>query len=210
MASSASFAIHVAGAVSGVAFGIYLARRRCRHIELRSLASPSCELRWTTASDAPLILSMIRGLAEFEKQPEVVQLTEARLREDFNEGCFECLLAESCGDSIGFAFFHPKYSTATGRSIYLHDLYVVPTARRKGIGLALLRGVAAVAHSRRCTELHWCAFDWNEKAIGLYKSAAVGAKEVSTTVCRSSSPKQQPASLVNFVLDAGGIARLTG
>ena len=214
MSASSSIGLHVAGAVSCVALGILLERRhRSRHrrrgTELHSLAVRTCELRWGTAGDAPLILSMIRGLAEFEKQPHVVRLTEARLREDFIDGYFECLLAESCGNSLGFAFFHSKYSTATGRSIYLHDLYVVPAARRTGVGLALLRGVAAAAHSRRCTALHWSAFDWNEKAIGFYKSATVGAQEVSTTVCRPKEPTtHQATSLINFVLDADGIARL--
>ena len=158
---------------------------------------------------------MIKGLAEFEKQPDAVVLTKDRLREDFNQGHFECILAEVPSEeqikTVGFALYYNKYSTATGRGIYLHDLYVVPAFRGCGLGLQLLRSVAKAALIRHCQEIHWLAFDWNEKAIGFYKSTSVGAHETGKTHCEAASSQRGESkgnTFVNFVLTRDGIARL--
>jgi GNAT superfamily N-acetyltransferase len=117
------------------------------------------------------------------------------------------LLAEipSVG-TVGFALFFNQYSTATGRGMYLHDLYVSPEARSIGLGFALLRGVAKAARGRHCNHLRWLAFDWNEKAIRLYKSERVGACETGTTT--STNGSGDSSTFVNFVLNFDGIANL--
>ena len=213
--------------VSCVALGVLLEwmrreRARCSCIQPPRSSHPDSafHIRQASARDAPVILSFIRGLAEFEMQPDAVCLTEERVRCDIDEGHFECVLAVAAnGQSVGMAVFFNQYSTATGRGIYLHDLYVVQSARRMGVGLALIRGVASVAHSRRCAELRWCAFDWNRKAIDFYQSPAVGAIELCTTLCKPQSAgptdrsKDTYASgkrLINFGLYGAAIARLAG
>ena len=215
----ATAAAAVFGAISCAALGLLLRERRRRYrrrqIRLHTIAGSSCELHWAAAKDAPVVLSMIRGLADFENQADACVLTEAGLMEDLNDGHYECLLATSVGtdagggNCVGFALFHHSYSTSNGRGIYLHDLYVVPAARRTGVGLTCLRGVAAVAHSRRCQSLTWCAFDWNEKAIAFYKSAAVGAAEVGSRFLRAPEA-DHGRTVISFCLDAHGIARLAG
>ena len=109
-----------------------------------------------------------------------VKMTPERLRSDFEQGYFECLLvgpASGAGAAVGFALFFHTYSTFEGRSLYLEDLYVNPSARGQGIGRALLRGIAAVALDRNCARLQWQALSWNTAAIDFYKSDAVRARE---------------------------------
>ena len=67
-------------------------------------------------------------------------------------------------------FFH-NYSTWRGkRGVYLEDLFVRPSARGQGFGLALLRALAQLARERDCPRLDWAVLDWNEPAIRFYES----------------------------------------
>jgi GNAT superfamily N-acetyltransferase len=126
-----------------------------------------------TAADVPLILELIRGLAEYEKLGHQVTATEERLRETlFGErhGA-DVLLAYTGPECTGFALFFPNYSTFLAKpGIYLEDLYVKPEWRGQGIGTALLSRVAAIAHERGCGRLEWEVLDWNEPSIAFYKS----------------------------------------
>jgi GNAT superfamily N-acetyltransferase len=129
-------------------------------------------IRPATPADVPLILTLVRGLAEFEREPHSVHITEEQLLEDgFGKNrYYECLIAEADGTPAGFALFFPVYSTWQGRSIHLEDLFVLPAYRSHGIGKALLRRVAALAVERGCTRLQWDVLDWNTIAIDFYRS----------------------------------------
>jgi len=133
------------------------------------------EIRITeaTASDVPLILELIRGLAEYEKLSDQVTATEEKLRESLfgpRPGA-DVLLAYVGEICTGFALFFPNYSTFLAKpGIFLEDLYVKPEWRGKGIGKALLLRVAAIARERGCGRFEWEVLDWNEPSIGFYKS----------------------------------------
>lgn len=139
-------------------------------------------IRWARPDDASLILQFVRELAEFEREPDAVSIGEAELRRDGfpepgGERYFECLIAEEDGEAAGFALFFPVYSTWRGRSMHLEDLFVRPRFRGRGIGKALLTGVAAVAVERGCARFFWHVLDWNAPAIDFYKS--LGARPLS-------------------------------
>jgi GNAT superfamily N-acetyltransferase len=130
-----------------------------------------------TKTDVPLILSFIRGLAEYERLSNEVVATE----ESLNDTLFgdhpgaEVLIASLDGAPVGFALFFHNYSTFLGqRGLYLEDLFVRPEARGKGIGRALLAHLAKIAVERKCGRLEWAVLDWNEPAIRFYKG--LGAK----------------------------------
>lgn len=130
-------------------------------------------IRQAAPADTPLILDFIRHLAEYEREPHSVVMTEEQLlRDGFCDGerYFECLIAESGNQPAGFALFFPIYSTWKGRSIHLEDLFVLPAFRKQGIGKALLRRVAAIAVERGCARLQWDVLDWNQLAIDFYRS----------------------------------------
>jgi GNAT superfamily N-acetyltransferase len=130
------------------------------------------EIRPGRPADVPLIASLIRGLAVFEKLEDEVTLTEDLLAKGlFGERPYaETLLAEEDGAPVGFALFFHSFSTFLARpGIYLEDLFVVPDHRGHGVGRALLVALARVAVERDCGRLEWSVLDWNRDAIGFYE-----------------------------------------
>ena len=137
---------------------------------------PELEIRAATEDDFPLILSLIKELAEYERLSHEVVATEYTLRESlFGERpVAEVLIGHHGGEPAGFALFFHSFSTFLGRpGIYLEDLYVRPEFRSLGMGRALLAHLAKLAKERNCGRLEWSVLDWNEPAIRLYKG--VGA-----------------------------------
>lgn len=141
---------------------------------------PEVEIRGATEDDVPLILSLIRELAEYERLSHEVVATEETLRDSlFGERrVAETLLAYLGDDPAGFALFFHNFSTFLGRpGIYLEDLYVRPEFRSAGVGRTLLVRIAGLAKERGCGRLEWAVLDWNEPAISFYKR--IGASPVS-------------------------------
>ena len=148
-------------------------------------------------ADVPVILEMIRGLAEYEKLSHVVAATEDRLRRTLfgaRPGA-EVLLAHWNGEPVGFALFFPNYSTFLAQpGIYLEDLYVKPHARGKGAGLALFMELARIAVARGCGRVEWAVLDWNEPSIGFYKKLGAVALNEWTTYRLTSEPLKRLAA----------------
>src|SRR4051794_20414329 len=98
-------------------------------------------LRAAVEADVPLILALVRELAVYEREPDAVVATEDDLRRDgFGEAPrFRVLLAAWDGEPVGLAFYFFGYSTWRGRPVlYLEDLFVRPSHRGRGLGLALM------------------------------------------------------------------------
>jgi len=134
-------------------------------------------IRKATPADIPQILTFIRALATYEREPDAVTATEADLlSHGFGPNPFYfCLIAEHESQPAGFAFYFFNYSTWKGRpGLYLEDLFVQPEFRGLGIGRALLRKVAAIAVEKDCPRLQWEVLDWNTPAIEFY--SAMGAE----------------------------------
>jgi GNAT superfamily N-acetyltransferase len=128
------------------------------------------QIRPATIHDAALLRTMIRELAEFERQLERVTIREEDLaRDGFGENPrFHALIAEWDGHPAGYAVFFGYYSTWTGRGLFLEDLFVREVFRGRGIGRGLLAAVARIAVDEQCYGIHWEVLDWNEKAIEWY------------------------------------------
>ena len=130
-----------------------------------------------TESDISLILSFIKGLAQYEGLAHEVVATEDNLRESLfgPQASTEAVIAYSATEPVGFAVFFHNYSTFLGRSgLYLEDLFVLPEWRGRGLGRILMGYVARIAVARDCGRLEWSVLDWNEPAIGFYQ--ALGAR----------------------------------
>ena len=140
------------------------------------MGGPDAPVRITpaTVADAPLILALIRALAEYERMVDQVVATEADVeRALFAERpCAEAVIARVGDEAVGFALFFHTFSTFVGRrGLYLEDLYVRPQFRGRGIGRRLLAHLAALAVERNCGRFEWSVLDWNAPAIAAYRRA---------------------------------------
>lgn len=136
------------------------------------MAATPLSIRQAAPADVTQIATFIRDLARYERLEHQLQLDEGRLREHLFGPTPACgaLLADWNREPAGFALYFPTYSTfRTAVCLHLEDLFVLPALRGRGIGLALLRAVAAVAVARGCPRLDWQVLDWNTSAIGFYE-----------------------------------------
>ena len=134
--------------------------------------APSFQIRFAGERDIPVILQLIRDLADYERAPNEVIATEELLRENLfgKHPAAEVLLGEEAGEPVSFALFFHNFSTWMGRpGLYLEDLFVRPEKRGKGYGRALLVRLAQIAHERECGRMEWAVLDWNEPAIQFYR-----------------------------------------
>jgi GNAT superfamily N-acetyltransferase len=126
-----------------------------------------------TPADVSTILDLIGQLAVYEKLEHMVTGDETMLHASLfgEKPCCECVVARLNGQPIGFALFFTTFSTFLCKpGIYLEDLFVVPAARGKGHGKALLKHLAALARQRGCGRFEWRVLDWNTPSIEFYKS----------------------------------------
>jgi GNAT superfamily N-acetyltransferase len=133
-----------------------------------------------TVRDIPVLLRLIKELADYERLTGEVVATEARIRETFfgTTPQAEAVIAYAGSEPAGLAIWFHNYSTFLARrGLYLEDLFVLREWRGQGIGKALLVHLAAIAVERGCGRMEWSVLDWNAPAIGFYKS--LGAQPMS-------------------------------
>lgn len=127
-------------------------------------------IRTATAADAPVLATLIDELNVHQGEP-TGHVTAAAIRRDgFGERPeFQVLLAELDGRPVGYALFHPTWSTEDGqRGFYLYDLYVRETGRGAGVGKALMAALARLAKADGRTFLWWSSKVWNHEAQAFY------------------------------------------
>ncbi len=138
--------------------------------------SAQLKLRAATAADSQVIFELISELAVYEHEPDAVQTSPHIIQAQLaSERCpFECVIAEHQGAAVGFALFFQNYSTWKGKpGLYLEDLFVRESARKLGVGKALLRHLGRIAAERDYARMEWSVLDWNRLAIDFYE--ALGA-----------------------------------
>jgi GNAT superfamily N-acetyltransferase len=137
-------------------------------------------IRNATRGDVPLLLELIRELAEYEQLAGEAVASADDLREAlFGPDRVAYAVIATSGDEVaGFALYFFNFSTFVGRpGLYLEDLFVRPAFRQRGIGRGLLAHLARIAVDRRCGRMEWSVLDWNEMALAVYR--AIGAREMS-------------------------------
>ena len=141
-------------------------------------------LRPARPGDEPGILACITALAVYEKEPDVVDNTADDLTATLfgPEPRAFAHVVERDGQIVGIAVWFITYSTWTGRhGIWLEDLFVLESERGRGYGKALMRALAAVCIERGYSRFEWIVLDWNEPAIGFYRSLGVTPMSEWTT-----------------------------
>jgi len=136
-------------------------------------------IRPANTSDLPLLLTMIRELAEAEDFPHGVTLTEADLRNSLfgARPAAEALVGEVAGEPAAFAVFYESFATTTGRrGLHLDDLFVRPRFQGAGYGKALMAHIASIAVDRQCARFEWWALRSNASALRFYDG--IGARQM--------------------------------
>jgi GNAT superfamily N-acetyltransferase len=127
----------------------------------------------------PLILALIKELADYEKLRHEVVATEKSLSQALfgSRPSAEAVIARVNGEAAGFALFFHNFSTFLGKhGLYLEDLFVRPAYRGRAIGKALLKYLAALALQRDCGRFEWAVLDWNRPARDFYEALGAQAK----------------------------------
>ena len=128
------------------------------------------KIREAQKEDMSDVISLINELAEFEKEPNEVEIDSTILENDgFEENSyFKCFVAENKESIIGAAIIYNRYSTWKGRTIHLEDLIVTEKMRANGVGTLLLDQVVNYAKKLNVKRVSWEVINWNKKAIKFY------------------------------------------
>jgi GNAT superfamily N-acetyltransferase len=145
-------------------------------------STPLIDIRPALPDDVPVIVRLVRDLAEYEKALDEVEMTEeqlaAALFPDGRDPATFAHVAEVDGEVVGMAVWFLSFSTWTGsHGIWLEDLYVAPEHRGLGLGQELLRTLAGVCVERGYHRLEWWVLDWNAPSIGFYESIGAVAQD---------------------------------
>lgn len=135
--------------------------------------SVSITIRDAMREDAPLILSFIQELADYEKLLHEVVATEDNIRDSIFGASPKAfaIIGEIGGVPTGFALCFYNYSTFQGQpGIFIEDIYVRPEYRGQGIGKMFFRHIAKRAIDEKCGRIQWSVLKWNEPSIEFYKS----------------------------------------
>jgi GNAT superfamily N-acetyltransferase len=147
----------------------------------------------------PIILQLIKELAEYEHASDEVQATPESLLKTIafaNSNADAAaaasptsparparalLLFNPAGAPAGLALYFYNYSTwRAAPGIYLEDLFVRECERRRGYGYWLLRELAREVVAMKGGRLEWSVLKWNEPSIKFYER--IGAKAMNEWV----------------------------
>jgi GNAT superfamily N-acetyltransferase len=129
------------------------------------------KLRTASKEDLPEVISLIKELAEYERAAHEVKITlEELIQDGFGEHpLYWIILAEIDGKIVGMSFYYIRYSTWTGRNLYLEDIVVKEEYRGHGVGKLLFEETINIAKEMKVRQMMWQVLDWNEPAINFYK-----------------------------------------
>ena len=118
-------------------------------------------------SDFKFIHALINEFSDFQNSRDRVSVTVDMMIEQ--KSFFNCYIARDPLDQIiGYTNYSIIYYSWVGKSIYLDDLYVIPSFRGKGIGKMLMNKVFDIAKNEKCNRVRWQVSKWNSKAIEFY------------------------------------------
>jgi|SRR5882724_673669 len=118
----------------------------------------------------------LRGLGD---QSDFNLTAEACLRDGFGpQPAFAGIVAEHNGVVVGYLLYHFGYdSDAAANILFIADLYVEASTRRRGIGRALVTRAANIASEAGAKELVWSVYNTNQIAAGFYEK--LGAQRIT-------------------------------
>jgi GNAT superfamily N-acetyltransferase len=136
-------------------------------------------IRKARPSDAEQFIGLVLGLAKFERLRPPSLAGRKRLVDDvFRKRRINLLVASEESRLVGYALYFYSYSSFEARpTLYLEDLYVPESHRKRGVGFALFRRCVDEAIAQGCGRMEWAVLSWNERALRFYEK--LGAKRLS-------------------------------
>ncbi|KJH41854.1 acetyltransferase, GNAT family [Dictyocaulus viviparus] len=122
-----------------------------------------------TSADAAVLMKLIKELAEFERQPDSVEVDDEQLANDLKSGSVDGFILREGDEAVAMLLFYFAYSTWVGKFIHMEDLYVRPAFRRKGYGKMLWRELGLLAKQMNLKRIQWNVLEWNSNAIAFYE-----------------------------------------
>ena len=152
-------------------------------------------IRKAIKSDASSILKLIQHLADFENEPDEVEVTKEDIESDgFGVNpLFNAFVAEVDNEVVGMALYYYRYSTWKGKTIHLEDLIVREDMRKKNIGGLLYQSIMKQAFKENVRRVEWVVLDWNTPARNFYLNSGAKILEGWETV------QMDKNGIVNFV-----------
>jgi GNAT superfamily N-acetyltransferase len=133
-------------------------------------------IRAATNADVSLIVTLLGELADYEEFKDRFELSEEVVRRDMLGQACNCDLAFLADAPVGVATWFWTYKSFSGRrGLFVEDLFVRTTFRRRGLGRSLLAHLAGKARAAGAF-LEWQVLDWNAPSLDFYQS--LGAKPV--------------------------------
>ena len=138
---------------------------------------PRVEVRYATRRDLRRLAPLFDAYRVFYGRDSDRAAAGAFLAARLSRGESVVLLAvlhvpvATCGDVVGFAQLYRSFSSVSlGPTVILNDLYVVPGARRLGVGGHLVDAAARYARGTGAVRLELATQHSNEAALRLYRA----------------------------------------
>ncbi|HTW97800.1 MAG TPA: GNAT family N-acetyltransferase [Acidimicrobiales bacterium] len=130
--------------------------------------------------DVDAVVGLVHELARYERAEAECTLTGSQLAAALfgPQPALFGHVGVVAGQVVGCALWFLNFSTWCGvHGVYLEDLYVQPAHRGTGLGRALLAELADECQRRGYARLEWAVLDWNDAAIGFYRSIGAMAQD---------------------------------
>jgi ribosomal protein S18 acetylase RimI-like enzyme len=135
------------------------------------MANDSVTVRRASFQDLDSIVPLFDAYRQFYRKPSDLGLAKTFLAERLTSDESVLLIATGHAEILGFVQMFPSFSSgAAARILILNDLFVVPDARRKGIGTSLLRAAAAYGKTAGANRLTLSTEVTNKGARALYEA----------------------------------------
>lgn len=124
------------------------------------------DIRPVHDDDLDALIQLFKEFAQFQKQYDKMTNSAQQLMQDREH--FTCFVAVINSRIVGYTIYFPAYSSWSGKSLYIDDLYVTPEFRNRRIGKSLLETVITHARTTNCKKVKWQVSKWNENAQKFY------------------------------------------